>query len=82
MIHMRVVSGSETVVDLPEWDGPVPRTGDYLFHPGPEGTHPQDDSWGADNVAGCVSTVTWHLHQRTGDGRFIMTTEPYVEITI
>jgi hypothetical protein len=80
-IHLRVIQGNETVVDLPDWDGPVPRVGDYLFHPGPETTHPQDEGSMA-NVAGCVRQVIWHLHERTGDGRFIKTTAPYVQITI
>jgi hypothetical protein len=82
MIHMRVVQDNETVADLPKWDGPVPRRGDYLFHPGPEGTHPQDGGASTMNaIAGHVKMVTWHLYERR-DGKFVKSSAPYVEITI
>ena len=32
-IHMRIVQGNDLIADLPEWPGPVPREGDYIFHP-------------------------------------------------
>ncbi len=32
-IHMRIVQGNDLIVDLPKWHGPIPRTGDYIFHP-------------------------------------------------
>ena len=81
-IHMRVVHENQTVADIPKWDGPVPQRGDYLFHPGPKGTHPQDTGGSSlANIAGCVQLVTWHLYERR-DGQFVKTTAPYVEITI
>jgi hypothetical protein len=72
-IHMRIVQGPELVADLPEWDGPVPRAGDYIFHP-PLGPSPE-------GIAGCVKTVTWRTHDRAKDA-FVMTAHPYVEITL
>ena len=33
MIQVRVIQGHELIADLPEWNGPIPRVGDYFFHP-------------------------------------------------
>jgi hypothetical protein len=72
-MHMTIIQGSDVIVDLPEWDGPIPRQGDYIFHPrlgnSPEG------------IAGSVKTVTWRTHDRGPDG-FVMTARPYVEVSI
>jgi hypothetical protein len=73
MIHMRIVQGNETVADLPGWPHPVPRKGDYIFHPPLGG--------GLENIAGCVKTVTWRTHDRA-ESRFVITAHPYVEIVI
>jgi len=73
MIHMRIVQGHETIVDLPEWPGPVPRVGEYIFHP-PLGS-------ASGGIAGCVKVVTWRTHDRGPDG-FVMTARPYVEVAI
>ena len=77
-IHMRIIQGPDLIADLPEWDGPVPRVGDYLFHP-PYG--PGD----SEGIAGCVKVVTWRTHDRPADPdakAFVMTANPYVEIAI
>lgn len=72
-IHMRIVQGPEVVADLPEWTGPVPHTGDYIFHP-PLGSS-------VEGIAGSVKTVTWRTHDRSVDA-FVMTAHPYVEIAL
>ena len=72
-IHVRIVQGHELIADLPEWPYPVPRRGDYIFHP-PYGNSPE-------GIAGCVKTVTWRTHDR-GENGFAMTARPYVEIAI
>jgi len=74
MTHLHVVQDNQTVVDLPEWNGPIPRKGDYLFHP-------PFQNGGPENIAGCVKVVVWRLHDRTPAG-FVITAHPYVEITI
>ena len=77
-MHMRIVQGSELIADLPDWDGPVPRTGDYIFHPP---YRPGD----IEGIAGCVKTVTWRTHDRPADPdatAFVQTAHPYVEIAI
>lgn len=77
-IHLRIIQGSELIADLPEWPYPIPRRGDYIFHP------PYSDS-SPGGIAGCVKTVTWRTHARSGDpdaAAFVMTADPYVEICI
>lgn len=77
-MHMRIVQGSELIADLPNWQHPVPRKGDYIFHP------PYGDG-NPEGIAGCVRTVTWRTHARSGEPgatSFVMTTDPYVEIAI
>jgi hypothetical protein len=76
-MHMRIMQGSDLIADLPEWDGPIPRVGEYIFHP------PYDD--GIEGIAGCVKTVTWRTHDRPADRgakSFVQTAHPYVEIAI
>jgi hypothetical protein len=73
-MHMRIIQGGDLIVDLPDWDGPIPRTGDYIFHP-PLGSRSPE------GIAGSVKTVTWRTHDR-GDGEFVQTARPYVEISI
>ena len=77
-LHMRIVQGNELIADLPEWPHPIPRVGDYIFHP-PYG--PRD----SEGIAGCVKVVTWRTHDRSADPdatAFVMTAHPYVEIAI
>lgn len=76
-IHMRIVQGHELIADLPEWDGPVPRTGDYIFHP-------PFRPGGHEGIAGSVKCVTWRTHDRPGPDatEFVMTAHPYVEISL
>lgn len=76
-LHMRIVQGNELIADLPEWPHPIPRVGDYIFHP-PLGRSPE-------GIAGCVKVVTWRTHDRPADpeaASFVMTAHPYVEICI
>jgi hypothetical protein len=80
-IHMRIVQNHELIADLPEWPGPVPRVGDYIYHP-PRAGRPQDVDE-LFNVAGCVKCVKWRTPDRTEDGNaFVMTARPFVEITL
>jgi hypothetical protein len=77
-MHMRIVQGNELIADLPEWPHPIPRAGDYIFHPPYGGTSPE-------GIAGSVKTVTWRTHDRPADpgaASFVMTAHPYVEIAI
>lgn len=78
-IRVRIVQENQTVADLPAWDGPVPRKGDYLFHPPFGDQSPEHLS----AIAGSVKTVTWRLYDRTPQGTgFTQTAQPYVELAI
>jgi hypothetical protein len=75
-IHMRIVQGPDLIADLPKWKGPVPRAGDYIFHP-PYGTSDHE------GIAGSVACVKWRTHDRTPEGDvFVMTEHPYVEVVL
>jgi hypothetical protein len=77
-IHVRIVQENELIADLPEWPHPIPRVGDYIFHP-PYG--PSD----FEGIAGCVKVVKWRTHDRPADPEatgFVMTAHPYVEIAL
>lgn len=75
-IHMRIVQAHELIVDLPKWKGPVPREGDYIFHP-------PSRPGGHEAIAGSVACVKWRTHDRTEDGgAFVMTAHPYVEVVL
>ena len=76
-IHMRIVQGHELIADLPEWPGPIPRAGDYIFHP-------PSRPGGLENSAGTVACVKWRTHDRPGPGatEFAMTAHPYVEVVL
>jgi hypothetical protein len=71
---MRIIQGPDLIADLPEWDGPVPRAGDYIFHP----PYKPGDFEG---IAGSVACVKWRTHDRAGDV-FVMTAHPYVEVVL
>ena len=82
-LHMRIVQGNELIADLPEWPHPIPRVGDYIFHP----PYPGDDGrvLSPEGIAGCVKVVTWRTHDRPADPEatsFVMTAHPYVEVAI
>jgi hypothetical protein len=72
---MRIVQGNELIVDLPEWSGPVPGVGDYIFHL-PRGMTDTGQ------IAGCVKVITWRTHDRSPEGGFVMTGRPYVVLAI
>lgn len=87
MIHMRIMTvddGPGVVADCPEWDAPVPRVGDSLFHP--PLTPGEEPTLTSGHIAGAVKTVIWRTHEREDDGtqfgRFVQATRPYVELWI
>jgi hypothetical protein len=84
MIHMRIMTmdeGAQLVADCPEWDAPVPRVGDYIFHPPLPGRSADPNA-----IAGGVKAVKWRTHERQDDGsefgRFVQASAPYVELWI
>ncbi len=80
-IHLRIVQENQLIADLPKWPGPIPRKGDYLFHPP---VSAEDEPF---TTAGHVKTVTWRLYDRPPAGTrpssfMIPSPHPYVEICI
>ena len=79
-MHMRIVQGNDLIADLPDWPHPIPRVGDYIFHP------PFAGLGSSEGIAGCVKVVTWRTHDRpaadSGTTAFVMTARPYVEVAI
>ena len=79
-VHMRIMcmdDGPQIVADLPSWAGPVPRVGEYIYHPPQEFGVGMPDAGGG--VAGCVKSVLYRTHDR-GPGGFVQTAHPYVEV--
>jgi hypothetical protein len=76
-MHMRIVQGSDLIADLPEWPHPIPRVGDYIYHP-------PSRPGGHEGIAGSVKRVIWRTHDRPGPDatEFVMTAHPFVEISI
>ena len=74
-IHLMIMQDRQTIADLPEWDGPIPNVGDYIFHP------PTDNGDLPYAISGCVKLRTFHLYER-GPGKFVPIARPYVEIDI
>lgn len=67
-VRLIVIQGSETVARVEDYDGPVPRVGDYLFHPDLDDDGTQDMSLHATGIAGCVKAVTYGIYTRPGNG--------------
>jgi hypothetical protein len=59
--------GEQLIADVPDYDGPTPFVGMYLFHPP---LHPQDgltEYWDG-GIAGCVKKVCASLYGRPQNG--------------
>lgn len=76
-----IVQEGQLVAVVSDWDGPVPRTGDYLYHPEP-GDYGQPRVNG--DIAGCVKQVVWGIHGRNKAEKrfFVGALEPFAEVVI
>lgn len=87
-VHMRIVQENHLIANLPDWPHPIPRVGEFIFHPpsDPDRQHGIPGVAGyPGGIAGCVKTVTWRTHDRPADPdatSFVMTAHPYVELVI
>jgi hypothetical protein len=66
-VHLIVKQGPDLIADVPDYDGPIPAVGTYLFHPP---LHPKDEGtehWNG-GIAGCVKTVTMAIYGRPQKG--------------
>lgn len=76
-----VTQEDQAAAVIDNWEGPVPRQGDYLYHPGP-GDYGQPRVNG--NTAGCVRQVIWGIHGRHKAEKqyFASAREPFAEVVI
>lgn len=83
-VRLIVIQGHETVARVEDYDGPVPRVGDYLFHPDLDDDGTSDMTLQGTGIAGCVKTVTWGLYTRpsNGEAHFVKRAVPVVEVEI
>jgi hypothetical protein len=73
------IGSAEAVVAVIDWDGPLPRKGDYIAVPGADGHDPL--------VPGhlrAVLYVAWHFlgGEPAGGGLYSAAEEPYAEVMI
>lgn len=62
-----VKQGPELIADVPDYDGPVPVVGTYLFHPPLRQSIRLTDPWDG-GIAGCVKLVTMAVYGRPQNG--------------
>lgn len=77
--------GTCLIAELEDYDGPVPRAGEYLIHPAWGSTaRDEPEPFPAHQIAGTVKAVHYQLYTRPdGDGgEFEKRFEPYVEVHI
>jgi hypothetical protein len=83
-VRLVIIQGHETVARVEDYDGPVPRVGEYLFHPDLDDDGTSDMSLHGTGIAGCVKAVTWGLYTRPRNGEpyFTRRPVPVVEVAI
>lgn len=82
-----IISSNEGVIGtIDNWEGPVPRPGDYIFHPMLDNREVLGRGDGGNVIS--VQTVTWGIlaRPRVRTGQFTGRTEeyggPYVEVFV
>jgi hypothetical protein len=59
--------GTKLIADVPDYDGPVPVAGQYIFHPPLNPRASGLDSWDG-GIAGCVRQVSLAIYGRPQNG--------------
>lgn len=67
-VRLIVRQENQTVAVVENYDGPVPRKGDYIFHPARDDDGTGDMSTGNGGIAGCVKLVTFGIYARPKNG--------------
>lgn len=79
--------GTCLIAELEDYDGPVPRVGEYLIHPvwGEDGLS-EPEPFPGHNVTGQVKAVHYQIYARPPKGvyvsHFVKRFTPYVEVHI
>jgi hypothetical protein len=73
--------GNVLIADVPDYTGPVPAVGQYIFHPP---LHPEDSADYNGGIAGCVKVVTLAIYGRPQNGETYFTgrAEHVIEVSI
>jgi len=66
-VRLIVKQGGELIADVPDYDGPVPVKGQYIFHPPLYPEKSERDHWDG-GIAGCVRTVELAIYGRPQNG--------------
>ena len=70
------------VAQVDEYDGPIPRAGEYIFHPPLDDTGTGDLSVHGTNVMSVKSVIYGIIMRESGVGHFTGRTEPMVEVWV
>ena len=83
-VRLIIIQEREVVARLEDYDGPIPRVGEYLFHPDLDDDGARDMSLHGTGIAGCVRAVTYGLYTRPRNGEpyFVKRPVPVVEVEI
>jgi hypothetical protein len=79
-VRLIITHGGEVVADIPGYDGPVPRAGEYVVRP--RGREPER-GLGEDVMS--VKVVSYGIIARPEDGKakcFTGAAEPFVEVIV
>jgi hypothetical protein len=81
MITLIVTQARQAVAVVEEWEGPVPRVGDYMYHP-ESGEGAGGKLNGA--IAGCVLQVIWGIYARPPKDlrHFVKSGAPFAEVVL
>jgi hypothetical protein len=84
---MIIESDGKTVARLEDWDGPIPRVGEWFIHPAfsaTPGVDYSDQTAARYDTAGCVRQVLWGIYARpvNGEEHFVPSHHPFVMVTI
>ena len=83
-VRLVIMQANETVARIEDYDGPVPRVGEYLFHPDLDDDGTRDMTLHGCGIAGSVKSVTYGIYTRPQNGEeyFVKRPVPVVEIQI
>lgn len=83
-VLLRIMQQGEIVARVEDYDGPVPRVGEYFFHPDLDDDGTSDMTLHGTGVAGSVKSVTYGIYTRpqNGEDYFVKRPVPVVEVQI
>jgi hypothetical protein len=83
-VRLIIMQQGETVARIEDYDGPIPRVGEYFFHPPLDDDGTSDLTLHGTGIAGSAKTVTYGIYTRPRNGEAYFTGRPVqvVEIQI